>query len=157
MDRIVLEGFPRSGNAFLSQLIKLAFPKNEIIMFQHKMENLDKKNCIVPIRNPYESIPSWVEFSPNKPDFESVAKWYIRFYNKVLENIDNLVIVDFVELTTDTSKTLNKISDVYKINAEPVDISKLNKNENLKLYSSKQITKYTKEAYQIYKEVLKYT
>ena len=74
---------------------------------------------------------------------------------ELLKNIDNVTLIDFNELITDSSKILQKVSDKLKINYINVDVSKLNKDESKEQYTS-FVTKETKEAYQTYKELLKH-
>lgn len=156
MATIIVEGFPRSGTTFLYGLLKEAFPNYDVIHAEHVASKLTMENVFVAIRNPYDAIFSWKNYIGKDDNVEDIAKWYIRYSNAILENIDNINVIDFNELTTDPTKILEMVSNKIGTTYTPVDFSKINKAETGYEYSS-FVNKYTKEAYQIYKQLLKYT
>jgi hypothetical protein len=156
MASIIVEGFPRSGTTFLHELLTKGFPNYDVYYSEHAASKLTLDNVFVVIRNPYESIFSWKNYIGKNENVNDIAKWYIRYSNAILENIDNVTVIDFDEMITDPTKTLNIVSDKMGIAYTPVDISKIEKAETGFDYSF-FVNKYTKEAYQIYKQLLKYT
>lgn len=130
--RIISAGFPRSGNKFLNDLLNQAF-LGKVNDFTHSIQTLGTPNCVVPIRNPYQSIPSWSAFS-GEQDLEATARWYMRFNSKVLDNISNLIVIDFVELSTNPLLVIDKVSKHLGLIPEEINISVLNKNSKFKEY-----------------------
>jgi hypothetical protein len=121
-----------SGNKFLNNLLSQAFP-GKVNDFTHSVQTLGTPNCVVPIRNPYQSVPSWSVFS-GEQDLEAIAHWYMRFNSKVLDNINNLIVIDFVELSTNPLLVIDKVSNYLSLIPEKIDISVLNKNSKFKEY-----------------------
>jgi len=154
MATIIVEGFPRSGTTFLYELIRSAFPSCEVIYSEHTASKLDLENVIVVVRDPYKSIFSWKNYIGKDENISDIAKWYIRYHNKVLENIDNLIVINFNEMITDPVRVLENVSNKMNIDYQLVDIDSIRKNETKFDYTS-FVTKDTKEAYQIYKEIIK--
>ena len=155
MASLVVEGFPRSGTTFLYGLLTKAFPNYDVCHAEHTASKLTLENVVVVIRDPYNSIFSWKNYIGKNDNVSEIAKWYTRYHKELLKNIDNVTLIDFNELITDSSKILQKVSDKLKINYINVDVSKLNKDESKEQYTS-FVTKETKEAYQTYKELLKH-
>ena len=155
MASIIVEGFPRSGTTFLHGLLTKAFPNYDVYYAEHTASKLTLENVVVVIRNPYDSIFSWKSYIGRNDNVSEIAKWYIRYYKEVLKNIDDVVLIDFNEMITDSSTVLKKVSDKLNVDYLTVDVSKLDKGESLEKYTS-FITKETKEAYEIYKELLKH-
>lgn len=148
---LVSTGFPRSGNHFLNHLLRTSFPgkiKNEVT---HNIKTLEIPGCIVPVRNPYESIPSWSKFC-NEPDIDGISRWYLRFNKKILDNIDSLFVVDFNQLTENPLAIVNKVSDRFNLTAYEVDVNKLHKNSNIKKYNTYD-SKLIKECYDVYNQI----
>jgi hypothetical protein len=126
---LTLNGFPRSGNNFLNHMLRDAFPGKIEKKITHDILKLEIKDCIVPIRSPYESIPSLSKFTGDI-DFEGIARWYLAFNSKVLDNYDNLFVVDFKDLIKSPLNIVDRVSKKFKIIPNEVDLNSLNKNEN---------------------------
>lgn len=131
--RIITAGFPRSGNSFLGQLLQQSFPIVDAPVFSHNVNTLNTAGCIVPIRNPYQSVPSWSAFS-REQDLEATARWYMRFNSKVLDNINNLITIDFVKLSTTPLLIVDKVSKHLGLIPKEIDTSVLNKNSKFREY-----------------------
>ena len=149
--RIVSAGFPRSGNKFLNDLLSQGFP-GKVDDFTHSVHTLEILNCVVPIRNPYQSVPSWSAFS-GEQDLEATAKWYMRFNIKVLDNIENLIAIDFIELSTNPLSIVNKVSSHLELIAKEINTSALNKNSKFREYEEYN-SPLMKDCYELYKEIL---
>ena len=150
--RIISSGFPRSGNTFLGQLLEQSFPDVDVVEFTHNTNTLDIAGCIVPLRNPYLSVPSWCTFA-GEPDLEGAARWYMRFNTKVLNNIDNLFVVDFVELSTTPLSVIDRISNQFNISPIQVDYLSIDKNTSQRSYQNYD-SPLMKNCYNLYKEIL---
>jgi hypothetical protein len=150
--RIISAGFPRSGNMFLWQLLKQSFPNANVIEFTHNVNTLDIDGCIVPIRNPYQAVPSWCAFS-GEQDLEATAKWYMRFNTKVLENINNLSVIDFIELSTNPSAIIKKISNQFNLFPIEIDYLNIDKNVKFKNYQSYN-SPLMKDCFDLYEGIL---
>lgn len=150
--RLVSSGFPRSGNTFLGQLLEQSFPDVDVVEFTHNTNTLDIAGCIVPLRNPYKSVPSWCTFS-GEQDLEATARWYMRFNTKVLNNINNLFVVDFVELSTNPLTVVNKISNQFNLFYTQIDYSNIDKNTSQRKYQNYD-SLLMKDCYDLYKEIL---
>lgn len=137
---------------FLWQLLEQSFPDVNVVEFTHNVNTLDISGCIVPIRNPYQAVPSWCTFS-GEQDLEATAKWYMRFNTKVLNNIDNLFIVDFVELSTTPLSIIDKISNQFNLSHTQVDYLSIDKNTSQRSYQDYD-SPLMKDCYDLYKEIL---
>lgn len=150
--KLVSAGFPRSGNTFLNQILKKSFPKINVVEFTHNVNTLNFFNCIVPIRNPYQAVPSWGAFS-GEQNLESTAKWYMRFNTKVLEKINDLLVIDFIELSSSPSTVVKKIANSFNISNTEISYLEIDKNANFKNYKEYDSI-LMKECYQLYKEII---
>lgn len=137
---------------FLGQLLEQSFPDVDVVEFTHNTNTLDIPGCIVPLRNPYKSVPSWCTFS-GELDLEATARWYMRFNTKVLNNIDNLFIVDFVELSTTPLSVVDKISNQFNLSPTQVDYLSIDKNTSQRSYQDYD-SPLMKDCYDLYKEIL---
>jgi hypothetical protein len=102
--RINFGAFPRSGNHTLGKTLSLAFPDVGYFWLQHRITDLKTApNCAVVVRNPLESIASWMECSfDNRPDgAERLLDWYIRYMNGILVAKDNVIVFTLEDLSTD--------------------------------------------------------
>jgi hypothetical protein len=155
MSNIIIfqSGFPRSGNSYLNNLLTVAFPGN-VTLFNHNEDRLDLVNTVVPIRNPYECIPSLSVFSEGQ-DLKKIEQRYLTFHKKVLKNIDNLIIVDFQELIEKPLDIVKKISNEFKLSPKKVNLEKLNKNSSTKKYF-KHNNDIMEECFILYKEIFEH-
>jgi len=149
--RIVSAGFPRSGNKFLNDLLSQGFP-GKVDDFTHNVHTLEIPNCIVPIRNPYQSVPSWSAFS-GEQDLEATAKWYMRFNTKVLGNVEKLIVIDFIELSTNPLSIIDKVSSNLGLIPKKINTDVLNKNSKFREYKEYN-SPLMKDCYELYKEIL---
>lgn len=155
MADLVVEGFPRSGTTFLHGLLTKGFSDYDVYYALHRASRFTLENVVVVIRDPYDAIFSCRNWFYKNENISEVAKWYIRYHKELLKNIDSITLIDFNELITDPNSVLKKVSEKLGTDYSSVDFSELNKSESKEPYDS-FITKETKEAYQIYKQLLKY-
>jgi hypothetical protein len=153
LERIKVNGFPRSGNTYLTDLLTQSFdiPVEFVI---HKTADLYTKNCIVPIRKPEESIASWAKLNPHIK-LEDIVKWYERFYTCILENADNLIILDFNYFTKEPISVVEDISKILNLKIKTVNISTLSKNANVFDYQPIKNEHLLNESLNLYNQVYK--
>lgn len=123
---IPLFGFPRSGNTFLRYSLREMYLDHKFIKSVHTENFIEMhKNyeyIIMTIRKPEESVSSWTQYCYevekilHGEDFpaqhttpESNLKYYIRYHEKIMENIKNVIVLDFYKFTEDFSYAIEKI------------------------------------------------
>lgn len=119
---ILVDGFPRSGNIYLSYVLAHAFPETNqftgYISF-HNIETVfmgpDKADFVfIAIRNPLDSIRSLIklrQLDENDNDLLfRLAVDNLEWMKKISENKNKICIIDFKELTTDLNKTIDKVA-----------------------------------------------
>ena len=130
---LTVNGFPRSGTQFTFNLLTAAFPEDSIFYDVHTIRALKTSNCITPVRTPYKSIPSHSLFF-GETDIEGLQKYYIRFYTKILENIDNVTIIDFEKFTINPLNLIKKTANKFDLMPVEINLEKINKNANKTAY-----------------------
>lgn len=93
--QISFGGFPRSGNHSLGFILTNAFSDRNVIWLRHRITDLSTApNCAVVIRNPLESVSSWIECNyDERPDaVDRILDWYVRYMNGVLDCQERLAI-----------------------------------------------------------------
>lgn len=122
---LVIDGFPRSGNVYLSYLTAFALEGDGIdqkLGFEqlHNLKTLTEGPTkfdlvVVPIRNPLDSIKSTIKmFDYNATDADLVFKLVsenLVWFQTVRDNKDNLLLVDFNTLITNPQIVVNKIAE----------------------------------------------
>jgi hypothetical protein len=123
---ILIDGFPRSGNIYLSYLAAFAFKNceqrtglNDVHDKQSLTEGPKRFDAtVVPVRNPLDSIKSYIAFynmdaTDNKLVFQ-LATDNLEWMKLTKANKDKLVIVDFNVLVSDPQAVVNKIAKTVK-------------------------------------------
>jgi hypothetical protein len=154
MDReFVVGGFPRSGNMYLYSVLQTHFPTVSFVEKVGHISSLKLTNSIVPIRNPYESVPSWSVFGQEK-NLENIALWNLRFLKSILFYNKSLIIVDFNVLIKDYKTSVNQIAKV--INQIPVNPTnaRFDINSNISSYNYYE-SSTMKKCFTVYKDILK--
>tara|TARA_B100000963_G_scaffold302596_1_gene275576 strand:- start:18269 stop:19021 length:753 start_codon:yes stop_codon:yes gene_type:complete len=111
---IVVEGFPRSANTYLSTCLEEA-NKKELKLASHLHDIVQLyfgKKYSIPIfivfRKPLESLISFKMKFP-KSDLNTMSNIYIKFYSYAIENSDHINFIDFSDATTKTDIVVEKI------------------------------------------------
>jgi len=147
---IVLEGYPRSANSFVSSIfnkytsLNLSDHTHYIanVMLGLKME----KKIIVLIRDPKDAIISNVslyiqsqikDFNRQEQDFDDIfisalldlsIKRYERFYNRIEDN-ENILFLPFYLITTDINQSFENINNFFSLSISlPTDSFTLSEN-----------------------------
>jgi hypothetical protein len=132
MVRVLAEGFPRSGNAYLYKLLLASFPNDEVIEFSHSVKKITPQTMIL-IRNPKDSISSFMSLF-QEFNLTSSEQWWLRFYNTVSDKINPERWIFFEDLINETEQTVERIGNMVGITPIKIDYSKLSKNASLKSY-----------------------
>ena len=119
----MISGFPRSGNTYLSFAIKNMYLDYNVYSHNHTtsfLENSKNNFNIVPIRNPIDSIASYIMFLPESGSTKiespiDCINYYIRFYKYIEKNIEKLCILDFDIFTKDMLYVTDSISKKFNI------------------------------------------
>ena len=172
-EKFITVGFPRSGNTYLNYSFRsLYYPESTPYKVFHSASTIDKfDHLFIPFRNPLDSIASWNNY-PSNCEIELDIKYYIRFYNQVLLNLNKLTLMDFDRFTQDLDYIKNKVKEsihiesVYNVSNEEIKRymieDKKNKNLPLPVINDVSMIKETlvntesfKECLAIYNNLLK--
>lgn len=124
---ILVDGFPRSGNVYLSYALGLGF--NDCYQytgykFFHNKESITEATSkfdavVIPVRNPSDSIKSTaIYFNYNTEDAQSMfslAADNLQWMKLIRENKNKLIIVDFTTLTGNLQSMLNQVAKSIKV------------------------------------------
>lgn len=130
MGRILIDGFPRSGNTFFYELLSASFLNVDIPQFRHSVKTFSPETYVL-LRDPIHSISSFISTFKHE-DLKSAEDWWIRYYNTAVEN--NVKFVLFEDLTKNTIEVLNRISRETGLPYTNTDLYNLNKNESKNTY-----------------------
>lgn len=125
---IVLEGFPRSGNSHLYNLVMTRSNSDiNIASHLHVIAQLSHalflgKPIVVIVRNPIDCILSLLMMQPNI-SFGAALKNYIRYYEYVMQICDKVIVIDFDVIKNNPHLALEKIRNYLNldINVNPFD------------------------------------
>jgi hypothetical protein len=144
-DEMNIVAFPRSGNVFLNELLKLSFAnpyKHKVFWHAHDLRLLKNKQVITVVRNPYDSLYSLFNELKNEETFSipldlvSVNKetnepdyiyWNNRFLLETLKCKNNLTLIDFCELISNPVGVVEKIAHKFEVEANKFEIESLMK------------------------------
>ena len=139
MDRICIDGFPRSGNIFCQQALTKAFPNTYIIPFTHSASVLTDEHFVL-IREPHKSISSFMSVF-QELNQEASERWWLRFYNTALDKTDPTRWIFFDDLVNKTAETINRVGKIVKIEPIKIDYSSLPRNSSLETYPIQSFNK----------------
>lgn len=124
---ILVDGFPRSGNVFLSYLLAFGFKTCEQRTGYKSIHDLNSikegpshfDGVVVPVRNPVDSIKSAIiYFDYDLDDIQKIftlASDNLEWMKAVKSNKDNICIIDFTTLISDTQSVVNKVAKIIKV------------------------------------------
>jgi hypothetical protein len=145
---IVLATYPRSGQHLLRENIIQRFEINNFI-WTHEIEKKLDNQLITIVRNPIDSIVSWVAmknyYDKNQNILKSIKKTqleYSSFYSYILDYVD--IVIDYNYLNTEMEKIIQYIGKSFNLtpNNNNVILNIKNEKENKHLVSSKQNLNY---------------
>jgi len=132
MDRICIDGFPRSGNVFTQQVLINAFPQAFVTHFTHSAKVLTKEHFIL-IRNPQEAISSFMSVF-REPNADASERWWVRFYDTAIKETDVKRWVFFEDLVSNTQQVVNTIGNITNIKPVVINYGEISKNSALEPY-----------------------
>ena len=94
--------FPRSGNHTLGVTLSLGFPDKSVNWLRHRITELSSApNCAVVVRDPLNSISSWIRCNNDTrvDASERLVDWYVRYMRGILNAKNNLVILELETLS----------------------------------------------------------
>jgi hypothetical protein len=130
MDRILIDGFPRSGNTFFHNLLKESFPDIEIPYFRHSVETFSPETYVM-LRDPQDSICSFMSMFRHN-DLKSAEDWWIRYYTTAKKN--NVKFIQFEDLISDPRNIVKRISKETGYRSIDINVQNLSKNKSFDNY-----------------------
>lgn len=112
---VVIEGFPRCGNTFAA--IAFAMAQSEPVRLAHHLHaQVQIQKAIqwrIPVlvltRDPVSAVASFVTREPDVTVSQALIQ-YGRFYRYVLACLENVVIADFHEITTNYAAVIQRLN-----------------------------------------------
>jgi hypothetical protein len=135
---VYVAGYPRSGNTFIEVVLNRIFNGIVISNHNHSVEYLTNRlgnNLIVPVRNPLDSISSWVTFRKHEGvivKIEDCIDHYIDYLKNVNNNMSQICVLNFDKFKNDISYIKNKVykycGNIFdkEINLEKVNLEMKN-------------------------------
>lgn len=119
---LVVEGFPRSGNTFLSDfLLVTQSPSFRFAHHTHLIENVmlgidNNLPAVVIMRNPLDAIASFVIYSEKSVEF-AIDKW-LRFYAEAERLDSRALLVSFETITANPVRIIEELNAKFQINLD---------------------------------------
>jgi hypothetical protein len=117
--RLTFDGFPRTGNSWLSQCLVQAFPADEVAWGAHRAATLRyENNVIATLRAPQPAVASYMLFfGHGEPD--ALLDWYCRFTTAIITYRERVFVAPFAVLTEQPQDTMRRYADRFGL-GEPV-------------------------------------
>lgn len=130
---LCVEGFQRSGNGYCEAILKYKNETLEITHHAHAFANIKRSikwsvPILVLIRNPIDCIASLITFDERLSD-DVAIKNYINYYKGVEKLKEQLLLVDFLELTKNPDLIIGKVNDKYSLNLNKLNFTEEEKQE----------------------------
>lgn len=126
MGRILVDGFPRSGNTFCNHVLVNSFPDTWVSSFTHNVKTLTKEHFVL-IRNPQHAISSFMSVF-REPNADASERWWVRFYDTAIKETDVKRWVFFEDLVSNTQQIVNTIGNITNIEPVAINYGELSKN-----------------------------
>lgn len=124
--RLVVEGFPRSGNTFASYAIWHAagsdFPLSSHVhhLAQLKLATRRGLPTVLVVREPLATLASYLIAGPHgRP--KGVLKEYLSYYEGALPMLSDVLVVDFTEITGDMGAVIDRINARFDLDIPAFD------------------------------------
>ena len=139
--KLVVEGFPRSGNSFVHKVLRLQNPKFDGHTATHVHRSTQvvlasrwKVPAVVLVREPRQAVNSLLALAMQQDHLESLSpdqarsciaetlRRYVRFHRRI-QPLDWPVIALFEEFTADVSSIPEQLNQVFELDlvVEPLD------------------------------------
>jgi hypothetical protein len=122
--RINFGAFPRSGNHTLGATLSFSFPDREVFWIRHRIADLYKApNCAVIVRNPLESISSWIYCNnDDRPDaVEKITDWYCRYMSGIIGSSASTIAFTLESVSVNPYACAKAFANRFSIE-DPVEI-----------------------------------
>lgn len=125
---IVVEGFPRSSNTFLTVALKQLLGEGvSIANHYHSSAQFSlgyklKKPMILVIREPLNCLVSNLLYYPDRSK-EEIIDDYIFFHEKIKQYLPSIFVVDFKDVTTNPLGLIARISDEFDLKIDAASIN----------------------------------
>ena len=121
---LVVEGFPRSGNTYLTAIIELYNPRVRLAHHLHASAQFYRASRIgVPavllVRPPEDAIASLLHRQDRRSGPAAPLRRYIAFHRSLLPIISNICIVPFDDLIRQPDRALQRIASFSRIPLAP--------------------------------------
>ena len=130
--KLVIEGFPRSGNTFATYAIRhFAGPGLSIASHAHHIGQIKLAirrgiPCVVVVRPPLETLASYLIAGPHcRP--KDVFREYAIYYKQLLNLTHGISVVGFDQLTSDLPRVAERISRRWGTSLPIYDVSENDK------------------------------
>ncbi|MGH9172167.1 MAG: hypothetical protein ACRD0Z_15065 [Acidimicrobiales bacterium] len=117
---LVVEGFPRGGNTFMVFVLQDAVD-HALRISSHCHLPAQVKHAVhlgIPtvlvVREPVELLASYLVYGPHATAAE-VLKEYTTYHRQLVPYLEQLLVVDFEEITTDMSAVIARINERYHL------------------------------------------
>ena len=133
MDRLVCVAFPRTASTYLTEALKVAYPKSIVSHVFHKIDVLRNQDKIITIlRKPEDAVASWLKKVDSK-DIEGHLDWFNRFMIATIERKDSIYITEFEHVIADVNSVIEQYAKYYSFDKPAlVDTDTLLKDMELK-------------------------
>lgn len=116
---LVIEGFPRSGNTFAEMAFRMAQPYP--VRLAHHLhvpaQIIGGLRLGLPvlllIRPPDDAILSFVIKTGGHLSLQAALRYYVRFYEALLDYREELITVTFDELVSDFGRSIGRLNDQF--------------------------------------------
>ena len=120
--RLVIEGFPSSGNTFSRQAFLLGNPDTDpssVCSHTHSPRVVMKAvragiPCIVLARDPRDAVSSMVQRFPGVP-LDAACHYYQRYYSRLMPFAETVVVADFPSVISDFSSVIRRCNQEYGV------------------------------------------
>ena len=126
---LVVEGFPRSSNTFLTVALKeLLGEEFSIANHYHSSAQFSlgyklKKPMVLVIREPLNCLVSNLLYYPNRSR-EEIIDDYILFHQNLRKYLPNIYVVDFKDVTSKPLDVITGISEEFGLKIDTASIDK---------------------------------
>lgn len=129
---IIIEGFPRSGNTYAYACFLLTNgDKHKVARHIHLGSQINmaikySTPALIIFRNPVESISSYLVRNKYYSE-KSAINYYIKYYENIIKNKDNIVLCEFRQLITNFESAIKRLNEKYNTSfaeVNEVDIDK---------------------------------
>jgi len=115
---LLIEGYPRSGNSYLVEMLRLGARDLRILSHRHNPAYVllalqHGRRVVVLIRNPIDAVASWVIYA--KTDIYDALRYYTEYYRLIIPAIDQLLTINFNSLVGNPISVIRRIDQRYKI------------------------------------------